>query len=202
LINLSDTPDSEDGWWGLDWSPDGNQIVFVSDRDDRADMYIIDADGSNPHLLLPNFPPLAEDSFPSSVDRYPVWSPSTNQIAFVSHRADGYGIYLVNDDGSDLIYLRPNSDFPATGRYGLLAWSPDAAYLAFEINTGSLNSSDLYLIDPSSDSNQIRLTDNDLYDGYPAWIPVSILESDVFPISLHDNIHNPTSSQNDNDTSE
>ncbi len=192
LKNLSNTPDADDGWWGLDWSFDGSQIVFVSDRNDRAGMYIMDAEGSNQHLLLPNFPPVA-GRFPVSVDRFPVWSPSTSQITFVSHRADGYGIYLVNDDGSDLTYLQPFSDFPPTGRYGLLSWSPDGAYLAFEFNTGSLNSSDLYLIEPSNVLDQIRLTNNDLYDGYPSWIPVSILDSDLFPVSLPDLIPDLTS---------
>lgn len=186
LTNLSNNPDADDGG-GLDWSPDGNHIVFISNRDNRAGMYIMDADGSNPHLLLPNFPSWA-DSFPESVDHVPVWSPTSNQIAFVSHREDGYGIYLVNNDGSDLTYLTPHADFPPTGRYGQLAWSPDGVFLAFEMSTAGLNSTDLYLIAPPDSSNPIRLTNNDLYDAYPAWIPVSVLESDVFPIALPETI--------------
>ncbi|MBZ0297537.1 MAG: hypothetical protein K8L99_33585 [Anaerolineae bacterium] len=186
LKNLSNAPDADDGWWGLDWSFDGSQIVFVSDRNDRAGMYIMDAEGSDQHLLLSNDPP--------SSDTSPVWSPSTNQIAFISHRADGYGIYLVNDDGSNLTYLKPAPNFPTTGRYGLLAWSPGGTYLAFEINTASVNSSDLYVVEPLFGS-QIRLTNNDLYDAYPAWIPVSVLESDIFPVSLPDIIQQSSSGE-------
>src|SRR4051794_20228720 len=35
------------------WSPDGKQIAFVSDRDSNWGIYIMNADGSDQHLITP-----------------------------------------------------------------------------------------------------------------------------------------------------
>lgn len=35
------------------WSPDGSQIAFVSDRNGPYELWVMNADGSNPHLLVP-----------------------------------------------------------------------------------------------------------------------------------------------------
>jgi TolB protein len=44
------------------WSPDGTQIAFESSRDGNSEIYIMDADGSNPVNITKH---LADDSFPS-----------------------------------------------------------------------------------------------------------------------------------------
>ena len=36
------------------WSPDGERIVFTSDRDGNAEIYVMDADGGNPQNLTNN----------------------------------------------------------------------------------------------------------------------------------------------------
>jgi TolB protein len=51
------------------WSPDDNQIVFVSNREGNKDVYIMNADGSEV-INLTNHP--ADDWHPS-------WSPMVNQ---------------------------------------------------------------------------------------------------------------------------
>ncbi len=35
------------------WSPDGSQIAFVTDRTGQWEIWIMNADGTNPHALLP-----------------------------------------------------------------------------------------------------------------------------------------------------
>ena len=58
------------------WSPDGRKLAFVSGRDGNAEIYVMNADGSEQENLTRQ---PANDSHPS-------WSPDGRKIAFVSRR--------------------------------------------------------------------------------------------------------------------
>ena len=77
------------------WSPDGERIAFVSSRDDNFEIYVMNADGSEPANLTNN----------SADDYSPAWSPDGKYIAFVSKRdgnRDGNReIYVMKADGSE-----------------------------------------------------------------------------------------------------
>ncbi|MCP4429313.1 MAG: translocation protein TolB, partial [Chloroflexi bacterium] len=78
----------------LHWSPDGENIVFevVQPSSGFNDLFLINADGSNPRQL----------TFHPASDSEPVWSPDGSQIAFVSMRDGNWEIYTINADGSEL----------------------------------------------------------------------------------------------------
>ncbi len=74
------------------WSPNGQQIAYISQDDGNFEIYRINADGSNKVRLTNN---------PSS-DGLPVWSPDGQWIAFRSDRGGGWAIYAMRADGSDV----------------------------------------------------------------------------------------------------
>jgi TolB protein len=76
------------------WSPDGRQIAFTTDRSGDDDVWVMNADGTNPRDLT-NHP---------ANDETPVWSPDGRQIAFASDRAakNHLDIYVMNADGTHL----------------------------------------------------------------------------------------------------
>jgi Tol biopolymer transport system component len=104
---LTDTP-GEDGWPA--WSPDGTMIVFASARDDTGGslgplqhLYLMNADGSNQHLLI--------DAFGQFAD----WSPDGSAIVFSP------GLNLVTPSGSSLGAI-PVSGVP--GDFMFADWAP------------------------------------------------------------------------------
>jgi Tol biopolymer transport system component len=95
------------------------RIVFVSNRDGNAEIYVMDADGSNQTRLTNNFEQMD--------DNLPAWSADGSKIAFVSNR-DGYQpeIYVMNADGSNQTRLTNDQ----AGDY-YPVWSPDGQKIAF-----------------------------------------------------------------------
>ena len=54
------------------WSPDGAQITFTTTRDDNAEVYVMDADGTNQTNVTAN---------PAGDDGFSAWSPDGEKIA-------------------------------------------------------------------------------------------------------------------------
>jgi TolB protein len=80
------------------------QIVFVSKHEDeRGDIYIMNANGSDMVLL----------AFSSDYEDTPSWSPDGGWVAFSSDRSGNHQLYVVRADGQKLTRLTDNG-----------AWSP------------------------------------------------------------------------------
>jgi Tol biopolymer transport system component/tetratricopeptide (TPR) repeat protein len=79
------------------WSPDGNQVAFMSARDGNWEIYVVDLANPKPRRLTTN---LANDGLPA-------WSPDGQRIAFLSDRGGIWAIHLMNPDGSDQHQLVP-----------------------------------------------------------------------------------------------
>ena len=93
------------------WSPDGEKIAFASERDEDAEIYVMNADGSGQTRLTDVE---GGDHWP------PTWSPEGDRITFTSDGAEEVGeIYVMNADGSGLTQL---TDDPATDAFP--AWRP------------------------------------------------------------------------------
>lgn len=175
-------------------SPDGRQIVFVRGTDGspessgytRVQLYVMNRDGTDEHLLLDeaNRPESTEGA--TAWDTHPVWSPDGSQIAFLRNTGlvppadepgDVHQVMLVSADGGEPQPL-PGS---VTDMYGLPpAWSADStrlAWITFASSTPTLYWASL----DGTDLNQVRL------DGEPTGIAAWV-ESDaaiVVPVGDH-----------------
>lgn len=83
------------------WSPDGARIALARHGPGAPDydIFITDADGSNPVRLT--------DS--PGDDASPAWSPDGSRIVFVSHRDGNAEIYVMQRDGSNPTRITNNS---------------------------------------------------------------------------------------------
>lgn len=137
--------DKED--YGPTWSPDGEKIVFSTNRDGNYEIYSMDADGSNP-INLTNNP--ARDGYFA-----PYWSPDGEKIAFNTDRDGNWEIYTMDADGSNQTNLtnRESSD-------SIPVWSADGQKIAFKTNRDDGNW-EIYVMDVDG-SNQTRLTNTEL----------------------------------------
>jgi Tol biopolymer transport system component len=98
------------------WSPDGTRIAFYSERDGNAEIYVMNADGTDARRLT-NSP---------ADEGYPGWSPDGRSITFDSDRDGDFEIYAMNADGTNVQALteHPARDVSAT-------WAPDGSHVVF-----------------------------------------------------------------------
>ena len=134
-----------------DWSPDGRQIAFTSDRDDSpGDIFVMDSDGASQRNLTRH----------PARDLDPSWAPDGKHIAFASWRNVRPDIFVVDIDGGGLRALteHPHIDWEPS-------WSPDGRWIAF---TSWKAGADIHLISPDGDVIT-RLTDHPEEDSQASW---------------------------------
>ncbi len=129
----------------LSWSPDGNNILFVS----KGQIHSIKVDGTNRTRLTMN------DSTNSS----PSWSPEGLRIAYQSKATGTFQVFLMNRDGSSQRQLTHNSNGAR-----LPAWSPDGGQIAY-MGDGGIHVVDLF----SGSDLQLTVYPDDYR---PVWYPL------------------------------
>ena len=95
------------------FSPDGNNIAFLSNRQGRAGLWVCSARGGEPRLVA---------SFEGVLERTPRWSPDGKQIAF----GNGWAIYVVPVQGGP---VRQITDDLAQQKEPI--WSNDGRWIFF-----------------------------------------------------------------------
>jgi TolB protein len=109
--------------WGPAWAPDGEHLVFTSDRSGNEEIWTAPLGGS---FVDVDTSPLTDDP---GGDWVPVFSPDGSRIAFVSDRSGDADVWSMAPDGSDQKNLSKHpGNFDGTWS---VTWSPDGKRLAY-----------------------------------------------------------------------
>ncbi len=142
------------------WSPDGQRVVFSSDRDGNREIYVMDLEAWRDQGTAYTPLNLTQNDAP---DWQPAWSPDGRRIAFSSYRDDNWEIYVINADGTNPVRVTEQieSDISPT-------WSPDGSKLLFV--SRRRGNADLFTYEWAS-RELTRLTSDPLDEYDPAWSP-------------------------------
>ncbi len=124
------------------FSPDGGQIIFLSDRSGAENVWIANADGTNPKPVTKG----RNQLFVS-----PNWTPD-GQYIIVSKAGDSLGtfsLWLYDKDGGEGVHIGPpeppipepgsgEPERPRQNKMGAVV-SPDGRYIYYSFHTGAFN---------------------------------------------------------------
>ncbi|RIK35523.1 MAG: hypothetical protein DCC58_20385, partial [Chloroflexi bacterium] len=138
-------------------APDGSRIVYsVSQtspetKKTTSHLWICDIDGGNNRQL----------TSAGSSNTGPVWSPDGTQIAFVSDRDGGSGIFVIPAAGLGEARQVTKHNQSVSG----LAWSPDGTHIAYNTTYDPANPDEA--APTAGDAPQVRVIDriDYKYDG-------------------------------------
>lgn len=139
------------------YSPDGSRIAFVSDRDGNAELYVANADGTEPRRVTNT--PAAESG--------PDWTPAGDRLVYGSSAGGTSHIWIVGADGTGPRQLTEGSrpDFhPAV--------SPDGSSIAFTSTRDG--NYEIYVMGIDG-SNPRNVTSTPHNETVPAWIADGVL---------------------------
>ena len=137
------------------WSPSGAEIAFERTNGLRSDIWIANADGTNPRQLTTH----------AANDTRPAFSNTGTKIVFASDRNSTAGtsdLFVMDANGANQVAITntPTIDenYPS--------WSPDGTAIAFS------RDGDIYKASPSG-ANLTRLTTSAITEFEPDWSPSS-----------------------------
>jgi Tol biopolymer transport system component len=147
LCHLDDRPETQitdNGSWDLypDWSPDGERMIFNSDREEGLfKIFIANSDGGGARLLVDK--PITLDSqyapvIGSLVSR---WSPDGDRIAFLTEGDKALALWTVGADGEGARELLDNAtgfDWYRDSRHGIYTryHGSESEMIAIDLETG------------------------------------------------------------------
>ena len=150
------TQDSTASQTDAAFDPDGGRIAFVSDQDGNAELYVMNADGSDQRRLTQT----------AATEAAPAWTPDGRSIVYASNAAaTGTGtfhLWIMSADGTNQRQLTegPQSDFQP-------AVSPDGRTIAF--TTDRDGNYDIYLMDADG-QNPRQFTRAPAPETTPVWL--------------------------------
>jgi TolB protein len=149
------------------WSPDGNSVVFSSNRDGNFELYTVKASGFGLTKLT--------DTKPGLENLEPAWSPNGKMIVFTQQKATltpSPSTLVILRLGSGKLYKLTPPTMVGVGDHDA-AWSPDSKWIAFSsdrLTSSIMRSSELYIINVNG-AGMTRVTTVASNEYHPTWGP-------------------------------
>lgn len=119
LHNISNHATAQD--YGTTWSPDGSQMIFVSNREGSPALYLVDVESGDLRYLAGSIGHITAIN----------WSPDGTMLAVVLRqpgRSPQLAVIDLTDDAPALQHLAENvAELP-------VSWSPDSTHLAYAVD--------------------------------------------------------------------
>jgi len=157
------------------WSPDMKKIAFAGEPEGHSEIFVMNADGSHVTQL----------THTGGDDSHPHWSADGSRIMFNSSRTtpnskadwnkQWHELFSMKPDGSD---VRQHTHCKTVCTFG--SFSPDMKKITYRKVTDtrgmdwdltpSKRNSEVFVADTDG-SNEINLSQNAAFDGWPSWSP-------------------------------
>lgn len=136
-----------------EWSPDGKKIAYAFSKGLGTNIYICNADGTDPRQIT---------NGGNTINTNPTWSPDGSQIAFTSDRAGMPQIYIMGSDGGNARRVSFRGSYNDGAH-----WSPKGDQIVFAMGNGT--SFDIAVLNMAGNTVS-TLTDNGS-NHTPSWSP-------------------------------
>lgn len=160
------------------WSPDGAHVAFVSDAAGEADVWVMDADGTDAVNVT---------STVAGATNEPSWSPDGARLAFVRSGGPTAGLdaFVAGIDGTNPVDVTASLGL---GDDHSPAWSPDGSRLVVS-RPSALTGADLWSVASDGSGGGARVTSAAGDDVHPSWSTAGIAfasnadgDSDLFVV--------------------
>lgn len=159
-LDLTSITNQTEDYRGLDtnpsWSPSGDKLAFVSNRDGDNEIFIIDLTSNITEQITTN----NED------DETPSWSKDGDSIAFQKNINNDWDIFIIDIKSRIETNITNNPRYPDT----FPAWSPIDDKIAFVSQRDSDVGQQIYTIDINKSLIK-NITNNKFCNNGPAWSP-------------------------------
>ncbi len=138
-------------------SPDGRRVALSSRSQEAtdSDIYLSNIEGGGIRNLTNH----------QGIDTSPCWSPTGQQIAFISDRSGGPQVWVMDADGSNVRRLVSEG-----GHCDSPAWSPDGRLIAYSWQAPTQWKHDVYVIEVAT-GKIFQLTVGGASNESPHWSP-------------------------------
>jgi hypothetical protein len=159
------------------FSPDGMRLAFDSTRGGGTDIWVMDADGSNPRQL----------TFDHSFTWGATWAPNGRSIVFNAWRSNIEDLYRIDIETGDQTVVTGDPHQASQP-----SWSPDGKRIAFERSFGPSDGGEIWSIGADGTDERLLSRDpgagHDLTSGGGAWGPdgrIAYLRGENPPADAH-----------------